>query len=207
MNTDPNTYFTEGCGRCSLYQTPECKVHRWEQELLEFRRIILDTGLTEESKWGAPCYSRDGKNICMIGAFKDYCCISFFKGALLKDEEGLLTSPGPNSQSAKLFRTTDVSEVLENEAAIKAYVFEAIEVEKAELKVQFKDISQHEIPEELEERFANDPNFRSAFEALTPGRQRGYLIHISGAKQSKTRKARIDKCMPVIFEGKGMHDR
>lgn len=206
MNPHVDLYLEEGCGRCSLYNTPECKVHRWSQELVQLRRIILECELQEDYKWSQPCYVHDKKNILMLAAFKEYVCIAFFKGVLLADTEGLLIAPGENSQSSRQLRFTSVDEVLSKEAIIRAYIFEAIEVEKAGLKVNFKKTSM-DIPEELQEAFEQNPDFKEAFESLTSGRQRGYLLHISSAKQSKTRISRIEKCMPNIFDGKGVDGR
>ncbi|MFN0278323.1 MAG: YdeI/OmpD-associated family protein [Pyrinomonadaceae bacterium] len=207
MNSTVDAYLAAGCGRCPLGNTPDCKVHNWREELENLRSFVLDCGLTEEVKWGVPCYTFEGKNILIVAALKDYCAVSFFKGSLLKDLKGLLVSPGENSQAAKMFRFTDVRKILEMEPVVKAYIHEAVEVEKAGLKVPFKPISEHKIPEELQKKLDEDPAFSSAFNALTPGRQRGYIIHFSQPKQSKTREARIEKYMPQIFNGIGMHDQ
>ncbi len=206
MNPKVDVYLVAGCGRCPLGNTPECKVHDWTQELETLRTFVLDCGLTEELKWGVPCYTFQEKNILIVGAFKEYCAVSFFKGSLLKDVNGVLLSPGENSQAARMFRFTNVGEVLKMESILKAYIYEAVEVEKAGLKVPFKPISEHKIPEELQRKLEDDPAFNSAFNALTPGRQRGYLIYFSQPKQSKTREARIEKYMPQIFNGIGIHD-
>lgn len=204
MTTDVETYLSEGCGRCSLGGTPECKVHAWQQELIALRSIVLECGLDEECKWGAPCYTFQGKNILMISALKDSAIISFFKGSLLQDEPGLLSFAGENSQVAKLIRFTRVEDILKMEDLLKAYIFEAVEVEKAGLKVQKSTAP--ELPEELLRKFEEMPAFQEAFEALTPGRQRGYLLHFSQPKQSATRTTRIEKCLPKIFAGKGMQE-
>ncbi len=206
MNTSVEKYFIEGCGRCPLGGTPDCKVHIWPSELDLLRKIVLDCGLTEESKWGAPCYTFQNKNILMVSALKEYCCISFFKGSLLKDDKKLLVKPGPNSQAARLFKFKNVDEIIKIENDIKAYVFEAIEVEKAGLNVIFKK-NPEPIPVELESKFKEDPVLKTAFEALTPGRQRGYILHFSQPKQSKTRLSRIEKCVPMILSGIGLHDK
>lgn len=206
MNPKVDVYMVAGCGRCPLGNTPDCKVNNWPQELETLRAIVLDCGLTEELKWGVPCYTFQDKNILIVGAFKDYCAVSFFKGSLLKDADGVLISPGENSQAARMFRFTSVQEILKMEPVLRAYIHEAIEVEKAGLKVPFKPISEHKIPEELQRKLDEDPAFNSAFNALTPGRQRGYLIYFSQPKQSKTREARIEKYMPQIFNGIGIHD-
>ncbi|GAB5538445.1 MAG: YdeI family protein [Salibacteraceae bacterium] len=206
MNTSVEQYFIDGCGRCPLGGTPECKVHTWGPELALLRSIIVESGLTEEAKWGSPCYTLNGKNILMLSAFKDYISISFFKGVLLKDEKQLLQKPGPHSQSSRLMKFTEVQQIEDKAPHIAAYIFEAIEVEKAGLTVEFKK-NPEPIPDELEETFVNDPAFKAAFEALTPGRQRGYILHFSQPKQSKTRISRIEKCTPMILSGIGLHDK
>ncbi len=207
MNPGVDNYLAVGCGRCPLGGTPECKVHNWTEPLVKLREILLTCDLTEEVKWSVPCYTVDGKNILLLSAFKNYCFISFFKGALLKDPQGVLIQPTKNSQADRQLRFTTVQQVAELEQVIKAYVREAIEVEKAGLEVAYKETAQFDVPDELQAVFDEDPAFREAFHALTPGRQRGYLLYFSGAKQSKTRTSRIEKCMPQIFEGIGLHDR
>lgn len=206
MNPKVDEYFAIGCGRCPLGGTPECKVHNWTDEMAELRRILLETDLTEEVKWSVPTYTYDGNNVLILSAFVDYCSISFFKGALLKDPDNALTQPTKNSHASRVLRFTDVDTVREMEVTIKDLIQEAIEVEKAGLKVPPKPTSEFDVPDELVTAFEDDPAFEAAFEELTPGRQRGYLIHFSGAKQSKTRVSRIEKAMPKIFEGKGLHD-
>lgn len=205
MTKNAETYFLEGCGRCSLGGTPECKVHRWQHELLALRRIVLETGLTEECKWGVPCYTYQGKNIVMVSAFKGYCFISFFKGVLLHDEHGILTFVGENAQVDKVIRFTDPEAVLKMEDWIKAYIFEAIEVEKAGLKVQKSKMP--DLPEELQRKFDEIPALKVAFEALTPGRQRGWILHFSEPKQSQTRDSRIVNAIQKILNGEGLHDK
>ena len=207
MNPAVDNYLIEGCGRCSLGGTPDCKVHNWTEELKQLRRIVLECGLTEEVKWSVPCYTFQQNNVLIVSAFKEYCSLSFFKGALLKDAEGILEKPGENSQAARLFKFTNVQQILEMEPTIKAYIYEAIEVEKAGLKVDFKQKNELVYPEELQTKLDEDPELKSAFESLTPGRQRGYVLHFSQPKQSKTRISRIEKCIPKILEGKGFHDR
>jgi uncharacterized protein YdeI (YjbR/CyaY-like superfamily) len=207
MNPKIDTYLAEGCGRCPLGGTPDCKVHNWTAPLVQLRRIALDCGLTEEHKWGVPCYTDRGKNIAIISAFKNHCSLSFFKGVLLKDEENLLTAPGPNSQSSRYLAFTDVHQVLEKEDFIRAYLFEAIDIEKAGLKVNFNAKNNLDYPDELLQKMQEDPVFKEAFESLTPGRQRGYILHFTGAKQSPTRSRRIEKCVPKIMEGKGWNER
>ena len=198
-------YLAEGCGRCPLGGTADCKVHDWEEELQYLRRIILDSGLTEEVKWGVPCYTLQGKNVLLLSAFKHYCSISFFKGALLDDPKGILVKAGPNSQAARLLKFTNMEEVKAVEADIPSYLFEAIKVQKAGLKVEFKQ-NPEPVPEELQQKMEEDAVFKAAFEALTPGRQRGYILHFSQPKQSKTRVSRIESCTPKILNGEGLHD-
>lgn len=204
MTKDAETYFIAGCGRCSLGGTPECKVHTWHAELAALRHIILDCGLTEDCKWGNPVYTYEGKNILMLFAFKDNCCLSFFKGSLLSDELGILTFAGDNSYVAKIARFTRLGDINTHADALKSYIFEAVEIEKAGLKPQKSALPA--LPDELLHKFTEAPGLKAAFEALTPGRQRGYLMFFSAPKQSATRSARIEKSMPAIFEGKGIHD-
>ena len=206
MNTSVDTYFIDGCGRCPLGGTVDCKVHQWTSELRLLRKIVLACGLTEESKWGAPCYTFRNNNVLMVSALKEYCCISFFKGALLNDDKKLLVKPGPNSQASRLFKFKSLNDILKIQEDIRAYIFQAVGVEKAGLKVTFKK-NPEPIPEELEAKFEEDAVLKMAFEALTPGRQRGYIIHFSKAKQAKTRLARIETCIPMIMSGLGLHDK
>ncbi|KAB5491757.1 MULTISPECIES: YdeI/OmpD-associated family protein [Flagellimonas] len=207
MNPEIDVYLLEGCGRCPLGGTPECKVHSWTAELKYLRRLVLECGLTEEQKWGVPTYTHNGTNLVMVAAFKDNCTLSFFKGALLKDDHQILEKPGKNTQSGRVVRFTDVAQITKLESVLKSYIFEAIEVKKAGLKVQLKSISDYEIPEEFQQRLEEDPELKEAFENLTPGRQKGYLLYFSGAKQSKTREDRIEKYIPKIMKGLGFHDR
>lgn len=205
MNREVEAYFIEGCGRCPLGGTPECKVHKWPEELKLLRNIALNCNLTEESKWGVPCYTYKGANIAIVSAFKDYGALSFFKGVLLQDEHKLLDKPGENSQSTRLFKFTSPRQITDIEDIIKAYIFEAIQAEEEGLKVEFKK-NPEPMPEELQNKLDDDPNFRSAFDALTPGRQRSYILHIGQAKQAKTRESRVEKCIPKVFAGKGFNE-
>lgn len=182
------------------------KAKKWQPELSELRRMVLECGLTEEVKWYQPCYSLDGSNLIILGSFKDYCVLSFFKGALLKDPENILEFPGPNSQSSKIAKFRNLQQIKESEPLIKAYIHEMIALEKSGAKIAFKKIEEYAIPEELEAAFKAQPEFEKAFRALTPGRQRAYLLHFSSAKQAATRNARIEKYKPQIFEGKGIND-
>ncbi|NND09062.1 MAG: hypothetical protein HKN87_22040 [Saprospiraceae bacterium] len=206
MNLQVDKYLIDGCMRCPLGATPACKVNDWQQELQELRSLILDVGLTEELKWGAPCYTYDGKNILMLSALKESATVSFFKGSLMKDDHGLLVAPGKNSQAARYLKITDAPQVSEWATIIKAYILEAVEIEKAGLKVPFKK-NPEPIPIELENRLNEDPNLNAAFMGLTPGRQRGYIIYFSAPKQAKTREARIEKCIGKILNGEGLHDK
>ncbi|GGB99190.1 hypothetical protein GCM10011352_26710 [Marinobacterium zhoushanense] len=183
------------------------KADKWQQELERLRAIVLDCRLDEGLKWGKPCYSVEDRNVVLIHGFKDYCALLFMKGALLKDAEGLLVAQTENVQSARQIRFTSVAEIEAMAPTLKRYIDEAIEVERSGRKVAFKQTDEFDVPEELQERFDRDPAFKSAFEALTPGRQRGYLLYFSTAKQSKTREMRIERSRQKIIEGKGPSDR
>ncbi len=178
----------------------------WHDEMLRLREIVLDCGFTEEIKWGKPCYQSEGKNVVMIGPFKEHCALLLFKGALLQDPKGILIQPGEESQSGRQIRFTSVSEIDKLAATLKRMLKEAIAVEKSGVKVELKKIAERAIPEELEQKFKSMPKLKKAFEALTPGRQRAYLLHFAGAKQSATRTSRIEKCVERILDGKGMMD-
>jgi uncharacterized protein YdeI (YjbR/CyaY-like superfamily) len=180
---------------------------KWKKEYEMLRTIILDCGLTEELKWGVPCYTFKKSNIVLIHGFKAYCAILFHKGVLLNDADGILVQQTKNVQAARQIRFTDVREIEEMTTTIEAYIYEAVEVEKAGLTVELKKTSAFEMPEEFQNRLKEDPDLSAAFKALTPGRQRGYLLYFSQPKQSKTRKARIEKYLPNIFTGKGLNDR
>ena len=204
-NPQIDQFLLEGCMRCSLGATPACKVLLWT-DILEFlRQLILETKLEEERKWGVPTYSLNGKNVIMLGVFKDSCVLSFIKGQLLPDPKGLLELPGPNSIGGRILRFTKLSQATLLEKEIRHYLQEAILVEQSGKKSEIAPPPQ-ELPDELLQKFTEQPGLETAFFALTPGRQRGYLIHFSGAKQSPTRLSRIDKCVPKIFAGKGMMD-
>ena len=182
------------------------KAKTWREESEKLRTIILDCGLTEELRWGKPCYTFQKANIVLIHGFKEYCALLFFKGALLKDAKGILIQQTENVQAARQIRFTNVREIVKLEPILKAYIKEAIEVEKAGLKVDFKKTSEFAVPEEFKNKFDKTPALKRAFDALTPGRQRGYLLYFSAAKQSKTRESRVEKCMPQILKGKGLDD-
>lgn len=182
------------------------KISHWKLEIEQLRRIVLDCGLTEELKWRVPCYTFQGKNVLILGVFKNYCTISFVKGILLQDSDKLLVAPGENSQSVRMFKFSEIKEILELETTIKAYIFEALEVEKAGLKVEFKESNDLILAEELLQLFQNDYHLKSAFEQLTPGRQRAYNLHFTGSKNSATRLTRIEKQVPRILKGIGIND-
>jgi len=179
----------------------------WREEFEKLRAIILDSDLTEELKWGQPCYTYGGKNILLIHGFKDYCAILFMKGALLEDANGILIQQTANVQSARQIRFTNVREIVKLKTLLKSYIHEAIEVEKAGMKVELKKTTEYEIPEEFQVELAKSAALKKAYYKLTPGRQRAYLLYFSGAKQSKTREARVDKSVPAILEGKGLNDQ
>lgn len=182
------------------------KAKKWQEEMEQLRMISLDCGLTEELKWGKPCYSFQRSNIVIIQPFKEFCALMFFKGALLKDPNGVLEKPGENTRVARRIPFTGVPEIVEMEPILKSYIKEAIEVEKAGLKVDFKKNRELIFPEEFQKKLDESPALKTAFDALTPGRQRGYILYFSGAKQSKTRESRVEKCMQKILNGKGLND-
>lgn len=191
MNPKADFYFEKG---------------KWQKETRQLRKIALSCGLEEELKWGCPCYTFEGSNTVLIHVFKEYCAYLFFKGALLKDTDGMLIQQTENVQAARQIRFTDIKEITQNVAVLKAYIYQAIEVEGAGLKVPLKKTKQFEMVAEFKERLDKDKELKKAFEALTPGRQRAYLLHFSSAKQAKTRISRIEKSTPQIFEGKGLND-
>lgn len=182
------------------------KAAKWQEELEQLRMIILDCGLTEELKWGVPCYTFQKSNIVLIHAFKEYCAVLFFKGALLNDAHGILVQQTAHVQAGRQIRFTNVEEIIKMEPTLKAYIYEAIEVEKAGLKVNFKPTKQYVVPDEFQIELNKTPALKTAFDALTPGRQRAYLLHFSAAKQSKTRQDRVKKYIPKILKGKGLDD-
>ncbi len=183
------------------------KAKKWQEELEILRIIALDCQLNEELKWGCPCYTLEQSNIVLIHTFKDYCAFLFFKGALFKDPKGILVQQTKNVQSARQIRFTNAREIIELQPILKAYLAEAIEVEKSGLEVVLKTTTEFGVPEELQEKFNEIPELKTAFAALTPGRQRGYILHFSAPKQSKTRVSRIEKSMPQIFNGRGLNDQ
>ncbi len=183
------------------------KSKQWREELEALRTIILDCQLTEEVKWRVPCYTFQGRNVVFIGRFKESCVLSFVKGALLKDAKGMLVKPGENTQAVRVIRFNHIQQIVALEPDLKAYIQEAMAVEKAGVKVHFKKTAEFSIPEELRKKLDVNPAWKTAFGALTPGRQRAYILYFSAAKQAKTRESRVDKCMPRILQGKGLDDQ
>lgn len=179
---------------------------KWQAEMMQLRQLLLDCGLTEEFKWRNPCYSFQGNNVALIGSFKEYCALSFFKGTLLQDTDKILAKPGENSQSIRFFKFTNLEEIIEQKSIIKAYIYEAIEIEKAGLKVILKSNSKLELVAELQKRLDKNPFLKTAFQALTPGRQRAYNLYFSAPKQSQTRENRIENYTQRILDGKGFND-
>jgi uncharacterized protein YdeI (YjbR/CyaY-like superfamily) len=182
------------------------KAKKWQEEFEKLRMIILDCQLTEELKWGVPCYTLEKRNIVLIHGFKEYCALLFFKGALLKDSKGILIIQTENVQASRQIRFTNIREIVKMEAILKDYIYEAIEVEKAGLKVNYKKITEYIIPEEFQNKLNKSSTLKTAFDALTPGRQRAYILYFSAPKQSKTRESRVEKCTPQIRNGKGLND-
>jgi uncharacterized protein YdeI (YjbR/CyaY-like superfamily) len=182
------------------------KAKQWQEEFKRLRTIILGCGLTEELRWGKPCYAFEKANVVLIHGFKEYCALLFMKGALLKDAKGILVQQTENVQAARQIRFNNVQEIVKMERILKAYIKDAIGVEKAGLEVNYKKTSEFRMPEELQNKLGESPALKTAFGALTPGRQRGYLLYFSGAKQSKTREARVEKSIQRILDGKGLDD-
>ncbi|SKA44206.1 Uncharacterized conserved protein YdeI, YjbR/CyaY-like superfamily, DUF1801 family [Chitinophaga eiseniae] len=178
----------------------------WREEFEKLRDILLDCQLTEELKWGVPCYTYNGTNVVLMHGFKEYCALLFFKGALMADPEGILVIQSENVQATRQIRFTNVKEIVKMTRMLKAYVFEAIEIEKAGYQVQYKKTEEFNMPDEFRQKLDKLPALKKAFEALTPGRQRGYLLYFSAAKQAKTRMSRIEKYMEHILDGKGLND-
>ena len=182
------------------------KVEKWQKELELLREIALDCQLTEELKWGTACYTLAKSNIVLIHEFKEYCAFLFFKGALLKDTNGILIQQSENVQAARQIRFTNLKEIIDQKTILKTYIYQAIEIEKAGLKVELKETTDFEVSEEFQKKLDEMPNLKKAFQALTPGRQRAYLLHFSQPKQSKTRESRVEKNIPQILERKGLKD-
>lgn len=202
-NPSVDLYLLEGCGRCSYAATPQCKVHRWSMVLQELRFLMLSTDLVETRKWGVPCYTFQSKNVLIISALKESVILSFFKGALLNDPDQILELPGENSRHGRLLRFTSVDQVHHQTENILKFVEAAIEIEKSGKKVKpLEELPP--LPEELVQFFDSDAAVRKAYYALTPGRQRAYILYFGSAKQSKTRMDRIERAIPAILQGKGL---
>jgi uncharacterized protein YdeI (YjbR/CyaY-like superfamily) len=182
------------------------RAKQWQEEFEKLRNVVLDCGLTEALKWGVPCYTFEKRNIVLIHGFKEYCALLFFKGALLKDANGILIQQTKNVQAARQIRFTKVREIVKMKPSLKAYIYEAIEVERAGLKVPLKKTKEFDVPAEFQNKLNKNPSLKRAFNALTPGRQRGYLLYFSAPKQSKTRESRVEKYIPQILVGKGLND-
>lgn len=205
-NTSVESFLRDGCGRCEHFQTPECKVHQWTAPLEALRELLLASGLEEQMKWGSPCYMVNGKNVIMMVAMKECCALSFFKGAALTDDEGVLEAPGPNSRFGRYLKFRSLAEVKAKKKLIKRLIEQAIELERAGTKVKAPAAAEP-VPAELASRLAADAKLRKAFEALTPGRRRSHVLHVSGAKQSETRERRVDRCAEDILAGRGFNER
>lgn len=182
------------------------KNEKWQKEITKLRALVLECGLTEELKWGSPCYTFENSNIVLIHTFKEYCALLFFKGALLKDTDQLLIQQSKNVQAARQIRFAGIKEISLQKNILKTYIYQAIEVERAGLKIQMKKTAAYDVPEEFRKKLKSVPGLKAAFEALTPGRQRGYLLHFSAPKQAGTRESRIEKAIPAILKGKGLND-
>ena len=205
LNPKVDLFIADGCGRCDYYATDKCKVRSWQMELQHLRQIMLETGLVEDVKCGVPVYTHQGKNIIIVSALKDCVTFGFFKGVLLSDPKKILEQQGPSVQSARIIRFTAVDQVLNLSNTIKEYVKEAVVIEESGVKVEFKK-DLEPIPDELNDMLEDLPALRDAFYALTPGKQRGYIIHFSQPKQSASRISRIEKCIDKIMNGEGFHD-
>jgi uncharacterized protein YdeI (YjbR/CyaY-like superfamily) len=206
MTKSIDVFLTDGCGRCSKFATDACTVRIYAPEIEALRSIALSVFQEETMKWGAPCYSHNGKNVVMLFSFKDNCGFSFFKGPLLADAHQMLVAPSENAQTFRLLRFTKLAQIIEKQDAIRSYLFEALEVEKAGLKLKPTPVTEFPVPEELQAQFQSYPEFEAAFYALTPGRQKNYLRHFNEAKQSTTKTSRIEKYKPFIFKGIGIDE-
>jgi uncharacterized protein YdeI (YjbR/CyaY-like superfamily) len=204
--TSVDSYLTDGCGRCPRYQTPQCKVHTWADGLELLRQTLRESDLTEEMKWGSPCYTLEGKNVVMLMAFNASFALSFMKGILLTDPEGMLERPGPNTHAGRLLRFTSMEDLRARRELAADFIRQAVALQRSGAVVPARQHAQ-ELPEELQEVLDADARVQAAFAALTPGRRRSYILHVSGAKQSKTRSARSARCIPKILAGKGFNER
>jgi len=206
MNPQVDLILAEGCGRCQWHQTPKCQVHTWKLELPLLREILLSCGLTEEVKWGQPCYTDNGRNIIILAPFKNYAALNFFNGALLPDPHGLLIQPTENTQAGRQLRITDSKFILDNRDLIATYIHLAIEAERSGEKIISKKTEEYPLPDELLIAFKNVNGLEQAFRQLTPGRQRAYLLHFNQPKQSATKTSRIEKSISDIMAGKGFNE-
>jgi uncharacterized protein YdeI (YjbR/CyaY-like superfamily) len=206
QTTSVDAWMEEGCGRCDHFRTPACKVHRWTAPLALLREVLLASGLTEELKWGNPCYTLEGRNVVMLAALKESCVLSFFKGAALSDPDGALEAAGPSSRFARSLRFGSLEEARGRRGVAEAFVAQAIALERAGVKVAAPPASEP-VPDALAERLAADDALRAAFEALTPGRRRSHILHIGGAKQRETRARRVERCAQEILAGRGFNER
>jgi uncharacterized protein YdeI (YjbR/CyaY-like superfamily) len=206
MNAQVDKYLIDGCMRCKYGATIDCKVNKWKEELLILRQIVLESGLKEELKWSVPCYTFNHKNVLIMSAFKEYTCLSFLKGALLKDKEGILLKQGEHSQSARIIKYTDSKQIIKQVTILKSYIQEAIEIEQSGKKVVLTK-NPESIPDELTNEFSNDSEFKKSFYALTPGRQRGYIIYFSAPKSAQSKINRIEKSKQSILNGIGLNDK
>ncbi len=209
MISSVDQYLTDGCGRCSHFQKPSCKVHLWQEELIFLRSLVNSTELKEDLKWSQPCYTINGKNVIIIASFREYCCINFLKGVLIKDDLQLLSKPGENSQTSRMLKfkkTDDSMKLLEQPEVILNYIHQAIEIEKSGIKLPEIVKEEEPVPNELIEQFKLNPELETDFFNLTPGRQRAYLMHFNSAKQSSTKTNRIIKLTPKIKSGKGPNE-
>ena len=205
-NTTVDSYLVDGCGRCDLFKTPQCKVHPWNEALTALRVLILTTPLQETMKWGAPTYTVDGPNAVMLTALRNACCISFLRGALLDDPHGRLERPGPNTHASRVMRFTSAEQVHTERTQIIQWLKDTVALHRAGKKVPPRTATEP-MPEALQAMLDANPDVAVAFDALTPGRQRSYRLHVGGAKQAKTRHARAFKCMAKIIAGKGFNER
>jgi uncharacterized protein YdeI (YjbR/CyaY-like superfamily) len=201
-----DAYLRDGCGRCAHFQTPECKVHRWTAALQALREIVLSTGLEETIKWGVPCYTHDDKNVAMVAAFKDHCALSLFEGAALVDDDGLLERPGPNSRIARFVRFASEADVRARGTALRHLLQQAIDHAREGKKLDLPP-PDDPVPDELQRVLDGRPALQTAFAALTPGRRRSHILHVSGAKQTETRARRAERCAEDILAGRGFHER
>jgi uncharacterized protein YdeI (YjbR/CyaY-like superfamily) len=205
LNPKVDHYIADGCGRCKLYATPQCRVRQWRIELETIRQYALESGLKEDVKWGVPVYTLDGKNVLIVSALKEYCALGFFKGALLRDDAGVLVKQGENTQSTRMLKFTRLTDITEKQDIIARYIREAIQIEQSGLKVEVVK-NPEPLVEELVQKLEQDPAFRQAFFALTPGKQRAYNLHFSEPVKKETREKRIEDKVNDILSGIGVHD-